>query len=238
MAGGRPRIEFEQHKDLIIQLYRDKTPWPRIEETLLTQYGCKVTARTIHHRFKEWDAEIIRVRTDVTDELKDQIKAYWADRATRPKTDEELHQKLLDDGFTVTLTAVARLRNELKLYRRWDHRFGRVRPQSELHRRRRHCKQKGSVFTDAQFAPPDDEDDEQDSVQPQPPGEPVRPPPQVTRSGGSTVLATRVPRQRRQPLPAQPGQPAQSTQIIHPPSQPHQQPFIPPEDPSSAMKDA
>lgn len=237
MAGGRPRIDFEQHKDLIVQLYRDKTPWPRIEEILLTQHGCKVSARTIHQRFKEWDTAIIRVRTDVTDELKDRMKAYWADRSTRPRTDEELHQKLLDDGFTVTLTAVARLRHELKLYRRWDHKLGHVRPESELHRRRRHRKQKGSVFTDAQLAPPPELDHQRPNVQPQPPRDPARPRPQTARPGGSDAPAARVSdRERRQALPSQPPQP---TQVAHPP--PHhldQQPFNSAADPSSALKDA
>lgn len=240
MTGGRPRIDFEQHRDLIIQLYRDKTPWTRIEEILLTEHGCKVSARTINQRFKEWDSAIIRGRTQVTDELKNQIRAYWTDRSTRPKTDEELHQKLTADGFVVNISAVAKLRNEMRLYRRWDHRLGRVRPVSELNRRKRTRKQKGSIFTDAQLAPLVDMN-QFGPVQPQPSEEPaVQHQPQTTRPARNAVPAARPPRQRRQALPTQPvQQPVQQpAQDAHPPPQASQQPFGPAVEPSSAMKDA
>ncbi|KUI52846.1 hypothetical protein VP1G_00183 [Cytospora mali] len=237
MVRGRPRVDFDQHKDQIVQLYRDKTPWTRIEEILLTQHGCKVSARTIMDRFKEWDTALIRVRTDKTDELKDQIKAYWADRNNRPKTDEELHQKLLADGFTVSLTATSKIRNELKLFRRWDHKLGRVRPEAELDRRRRHRKQKGSVYTDAQLAPPSDVV-LQDPVQPQPSQGPARPRPRATQPGNNNVPAARVPRQRRQALPSQPAQPPQPAQTAHPPTYSNQQPFGSAADQRNINKDA
>ncbi|KAK7749480.1 hypothetical protein SLS53_000055 [Cytospora paraplurivora] len=248
MPRGRPRADCDRHKDLIIQLYQDKTPWTRIEEILLTQHGCKVKARTIIDRFKEWDTSLNRVRTDITDALKDQIRSYWADRDNRPKTDEELHQKLVADGFTISPTAVPRLRNELRLFRRWDHKLGRVRPESEVDRRRRNRRQKGSAFTDAQLAPPDQGDES--NVQPQPPEapqEPQRPQLQTTQPGSNNVPEPRAPkrrRQARQAQPAQPPQPTQSAQTAQPAQTSHpsphliQQPSVPVADPSSAVKDA
>ncbi|ROW11715.1 hypothetical protein VPNG_05549 [Cytospora leucostoma] len=258
---GRPRADFDRHKDLIIQLYQDKTPWTRIEEILLTQHGCKAKSRTILDRFKEWDTELNRVRTDITDALKDQIRSYWADRDNRPKTDEELHQKLVADGFTISPTAVPRLRNELKLFRRWDHKLGRVRPESELDKRKRNWRKKRSAYTDVQLAPPNQGDGGNVQPQlpqpeppqpqhPQPPQDPQRPQLQITQPESNVGTVPRAPRPRRQARQAQPAQSAQPTQSTQPnqaaqPAQtshttPHltQQPFVPVADQSSAMKDA
>lgn len=242
MPRGRPRADCDRHKDLIIQLYQDKTPWTRIEEILLTQHGCKVKARTIFDRFKEWDTGLNHVRTDITDALKDQIRSYWADRDNRPKTDEELYQKLLADGFTISPTAVPRLRNELSLHRRWDHKLGRVRPESELDKRRRKRRQKESAFTDAQLAPPNQGDE--GNAQPQPPQaprEPQRPQLQTMQPESNVVPVPRAPRRRREaqpPQPTQPKQAAQPPQTSHPPPHLIQQPFGPVADTSSAIKDA
>lgn len=110
------------------------------------------------HRFKEWDIGCHSAYTRKNDELMAKIKEYWTDRSTRPKSDDELHQKLVHDGFTISKTAIPRLRRELNLFRRWDEKLGRVRPDSELGRRKRR-KQKSSAFTEAQFLlPPDGED--------------------------------------------------------------------------------
>lgn len=155
MGGGRPRADFDKHKDLIIGLYTSKTPWPKIEQILLTEHGCRAQARTIMRRFKEWNVEFRRVATDKNDHLSSRIQEYWTDRATRPKSDEELHQKLKADGFKVSMGAIPRLRREMNLFRRWDEKLGRVRPDSELGRRKRR-KQKYSVFTSAQLVPPPD----------------------------------------------------------------------------------
>lgn len=148
---GRPRSDIAEHKDLIIELYNNKTPWPKIEQILLTEHGCQAKARTIMRRFKEWNVEFHRIATEKNDRLRAKIQEYWADRATRPKNDGELYQRLTADGFIVTPTAIPRLRREMSLFRRWDERLGRVRPDSELRRKRR--KQKHSVFTAAQLAP-------------------------------------------------------------------------------------
>lgn len=148
---GRPRSDLAEHKDLIIELYNNKTPWPKIEQILLIEHGCQAKARTIMRRFKEWNVEFHRIATEKNDRLRAKIQEYWADRATRPKNDGELYQRLTTDGFIVTPTAIPRLRREMSLFRRWDERLGRVRPDSELRRKRR--KQKHSAFTAAQLAP-------------------------------------------------------------------------------------
>lgn len=159
MGGGRPRADFDKHKDLIIELYTSKTPWPKIEQILLAEHGCRAQARTIMRRFKEWNVEFRRVATDRNDHLRARIQEYWADRATRPKSDEDLHQKLKADGFKVSMGAIPRLRREMNLFRRWDEKLGRVRPDSELGRRKRR-KQKYSAFTSAQLVPPPDRADD------------------------------------------------------------------------------
>lgn len=235
MPGGRPRVDVDQHKELILQLYQTKTPWAKIEDILLTQHGCKIKAKSIHRRFKEWDTSLNRVYTDETDALKDQIRSYWADRSTRPKTDDELHRKLWADGFTVSLTAVARIRSELRLFRRWDHKLGRVRPDEEVDERKGRRKQKWPAFTDAVLAPPPDTTEEP-RVQPQPS---QRQTSQPERSG---TPASRRPRQRRHASPARPAVPTQPTQIayLRPLPQPHQDqpPLCSAADQSSAFKDA
>ncbi|KAG6355890.1 hypothetical protein INS49_015274 [Diaporthe citri] len=162
---GRRRADFDQHKDLIIKLYHEKTPWSKIESILLNEHGCRAKSRTIMRRFKEWDLDFHRVQTKKSDNLNDQIRSYWEDRSSRPKTDEELLQKLLADGFTVSLSAIIQIRKELKLYRRWDERLGRYRPDSELGKRGRR-RQKHSVFTEAKLAPPPDASDPEDAGYP------------------------------------------------------------------------
>lgn len=158
---GRRRADFDQHKDLIIKLYHDKTPWSKIEDILLEDHGCRVKSRTIMRRFKEWDLDFHRVQTKKSDDLNHHIRSYWEDRSTRPKTDEELLQRLLADGFTVSLSAIIQIRKEMNLYRRWDERLGRYRPDSELGRRGRR-RQKHSAFTEAKLAPPPDASDPED----------------------------------------------------------------------------
>lgn len=175
MVGGRPRADFDQHKDLIIKLYREKTPWSKIEEVLLNEHGCRVKSRTIMRRFKEWDLDFHRVITTKSDDLDHHIKSYWEDKTTRPKTDEELRQRLHDDGFTVSLSAIIQIRKKLNLYRRWDERLGRHRPDSELGKRGRH-RQKHSAFTEAKLVPSPDASDSEDAQQPvQEPGQSSRP---------------------------------------------------------------
>lgn len=159
---GRRRADFDQHKDLIIKLYHEKTPWSKIESILLNEHGCRAKSRTIMRRFKEWDLDFHRVQTKKTDDLNHHIRSYWEDRSTRPRTDEELLKKLLADGFTVSLSAIIQIRKELKLYRRWDERLGRYRPDSELGKRGRR-KQKHSVFTEAKPTPPPDASDPEDA---------------------------------------------------------------------------
>ncbi|KAI7777421.1 hypothetical protein LA080_003573 [Diaporthe eres] len=158
---GRRRADFDQHKDLIIKLYHEKTPWSKIESILLNEHGCRAKSRTIMRRFKEWDLGFHRVQTKKSDDLNDHIRSYWEDRSSRPKTDEELLQKLLAGGFTVSLSAIIQIRKDLKLYRRWDERLGRYRPDPELGKRGRR-KQKYSVFTEAKLAPPPDVSDPED----------------------------------------------------------------------------
>lgn len=158
---GRRRADFDQHKDLIIKLYHDKTPWSKIEDILLEDHGCRVKSRTIMRRFKEWDLDFHRVQTKKSDDLNHHIRSYWEDRSTRPKTDEELLQRLLADGFTVSLSAIIQIRKDMNLYRRWDERLGRYRPDSELGRRGRR-RQKHSAFTEAKLAPPPDASDPED----------------------------------------------------------------------------
>ncbi|KAG8159497.1 hypothetical protein KVR01_010134 [Diaporthe batatas] len=169
MVGGRPRADFDQHKDLIIKLYQDKTPWSKIEEVLLNDHGCRAKSRTIMRRFKEWDLDFHRVITTRSDDLNRHIKSYWEDRSTRPKTDEELLARLHADGFTVTLSAIIQIRKQLNLYRRWDERLGRHRPDSELGKRGRRRQKHNAVFTEAKLVPPPDasecEDVEQESGQ-------------------------------------------------------------------------
>lgn len=92
-----------------------------------------------------------RVQTKKSDDLNHHIRSYWEDRSTRPKTDEELLQRLLADGFTVSLSAIVQIRKDMNLYRRWDERLGRYRPDSELGRRGRR-EQKHSAFTEAKLA--------------------------------------------------------------------------------------
>lgn len=162
---GRRRHDFDQHKDLIIKLYHEKTPWSRIEGILLNEHGCRAKSRTIMRRFKEWDLDFHRVQTKKSEELNHHIRSYWEDRGTRPKTDEELLQKLLADGFTVSLSAIVQIRKDLNLYRRWDERLGRYRPDSELGKRGRR-RQKHSVFTEAKLAPPPDASDPDDDGHP------------------------------------------------------------------------
>ena len=87
----------------IIKLYHEKTPWSKIEGILLSEHGCRVKSRTIMRRFKEWDLEFHRVQTKKSDDLNHHIRSYWQDRSNRPKTDEELLQRLLADGFTKPL---------------------------------------------------------------------------------------------------------------------------------------
>lgn len=158
---GRRRHDFEQHKDLIIKLYHDKTPWSKIEGILLNEHGCRAKSRTIMRRFKEWDLDFHRVQTKKSDDLNHHIRSYWEDRSTRPKTDEELLQRLLADGFTVSLSAIVQIRKDMNLYRRWDERLGRHRPDSELGKRGRR-RQKHSIFTEAKLAPPPDASDPDD----------------------------------------------------------------------------
>lgn len=109
---GRRRHDFDQHKDLIIKLYHDKTPWSKIEGILLNEHGCRAKSRTIMRRFKEWDLDFHRVQTKKSDDLNHHIRSYWEDRSTRPKTDEELLQRLLADGFTVSLSAIVQIRKD------------------------------------------------------------------------------------------------------------------------------
>lgn len=158
---GRRRHDFDQHKDLIIKLYHDKTPWSKIEGILLNEHGCRAKSRTIMRRFKEWDLDFHRVQTKKSDDLNHHIRSYWEDRSTRPKTDEELLQRLLADGFTVSLSAIVQIRKVMNLYRRWDERLGRHRPDSELGKRGRR-RQKHSLFTEAKLAPPPDASDAED----------------------------------------------------------------------------
>lgn len=165
MVGGRPRADFDQHKDLIIKLYRDKTPWLKIEEVLLNEHGCRARSRTIMRRFKEWDLDFHRVTTKRSDDLTHHIRSYWEDRATRPKTDEELTARLHADGFTVTLSAVIQIRKKLNLYRRWDERLGRHRPDSELGKRGRRKQKHDTAFTEAKLLPPPDVVSDPDDVQ-------------------------------------------------------------------------
>lgn len=162
---GRRRADFDQHKDLIIKLYHEKTPWSKIEDILLEEHGCRVKSRTIMRRFKEWDLDFHRVQTKKSDDLNHHIRSYWEDRSTRPKTDEELLQRLLADGFTVSLSAIIQIRKDMSLFRRWDERLGRYRPDSELGRRGRR-RQKHSAFTEAKLAPPPDASDSEDDAHP------------------------------------------------------------------------
>lgn len=161
---GRPRYDLDKYKDLLIDLYRKKTPWPKIEQILLTEHGCEARAKSIRNRFKDWNVASHWARTDISDpNLSAKIKAYWADRGSRPKNDAELLQKLTADGFTVTRRGLAAIRKEMGLFRRWDERLGRWRPDSELPvGRRKRRQQKNSVFTSAQLAPiPDQSDGDQ-----------------------------------------------------------------------------
>lgn len=187
MVGGRPRADFDQHKDLIIKLYREKTPWSKIEEVLLNEHGCRVKSRTIMRRFKEWDLDFHRVITTKSDDLDHHIKSYWEDRTTRPKTDEELRQRLHDDGFTVSLSAIVQIRKRLNLYRRWDERLGRHRPDSELGKRGRRRQKHDTAFTEAKPVPPPDASDPEDAQQPvQEPGQ-HRVPPQPWSPGAQSA---------------------------------------------------
>lgn len=158
---GRPRQDLDQYKDLLIELYRKNTPWPRIEQILLTEHGCKVHARNIKRRFKKWNVASHRFQTDRSDlNLRARLQEIWADRGTRPKSDVEVHQRLTADGFKVTMRAIASLRKDMGLFRRWDERLGRWRPDSELPEGRKKRRiQKHSVFTTAQLAPRPDESD-------------------------------------------------------------------------------
>lgn len=164
-VGGRPRADFDKHKDLIIKLYREKTPWSKIEEVLLKDHGCRVKSRTIMRRFKEWNLDFHRVITNRSDDLNHHIKAYWEDPSTRPKTDEELLAKLHADGFTVTLSAIIQIRKKLNLFRRWDERLGRYRPDAELGRRGRRRQKHNTAFTEAKLVPPPSDSDPEDSQQ-------------------------------------------------------------------------
>lgn len=149
--GGRPRANLDQHKDLILDLYAKKTPWHKIEAILLADHGLRIQGRTIMRRFKEWDVAFHRVRTDRNDALmRDRVRALWADKAARPRTDDDLHRALRADGFRVSRGAIPKVRRAMGLYRRWDEKLGRVRPDAELGNRRRR-RQKYSAFTSAQF---------------------------------------------------------------------------------------
>lgn len=75
-------------------------------------------------------------------------------------------QKLLADGFTVSLSAIIQIRKDMNLYRRWDERLGRYRPDSELGKRRRR-KQKHSVLTEAKLVPPPTASDPDDAGHPE-----------------------------------------------------------------------
>ncbi|KAK2602756.1 hypothetical protein N8I77_009263 [Diaporthe amygdali] len=221
---GRRRADFDQHKDLIIRLYHEKTPWAKIEEVLLNEHGCRARARTIMRRFKEWDLDFHRVQTKRSDDLNDHIKSYWEDRSTRPKTDEELLQRLLADGFTVTLSAIIQIRKDMNLYRRWDERLGRYRPDSELGKRARR-KQKHSALTDAKLAPPPDASDPEDAQSPPQSShhdvvqQPCSPEAQALQTVGENLGGQRQQLLRGRP-PAWPvPQPDQSIAFAHQPDQ-------------------
>ncbi|PSR97137.1 hypothetical protein BD289DRAFT_119721 [Coniella lustricola] len=150
---GRRKISLDDYKDLVIALYQDGKSWRTIRAILHDEYGCDTSRHTIRKRCMAWDVEI-RAQTKINDSLQDRIKELWADPEARPKDDHEMYQKLKADGFQVTLSAVCKLRKGLKLYRRWDEKWGRVRPDSELRGRKRH-QQKYSYadFLAAQTSP-------------------------------------------------------------------------------------
>lgn len=228
-TGGRPRANLDDHKDQIIALYNAKTPWTKIEAILLAEHGIKTQGRTITRRMKEdWGVVFRRVETDPAqkDQLKARIAALWADRETRPKDDAELHARLRAEGFTVSLGAIHGLRKEIRLFRRWDEKLGRVRPDEEVALRRgrprKRRPQLHSAYTDAQLVPPggpeddaegDSEEDESNSEQP--PAEP-------TKDGFYPGLTLPKPKPRKnarkqKSVSAQPSQPSQPSQPEHTP---------------------
>lgn len=220
-TGGRPRANFDDHKAQILALYAAKTPWTKIEATLLAEHGIKAQGRTIMRRMKEeWGVEFRRVETDrsQTDAVKARIAALWADRDTRPKDDADMHALLKAEGFTVSLGAIHGLRKEMRLFRRWDEKFGRVRPEEELGRRKRRRTQKHSAYTGAQLAPPDGQEEEDSQDDESSPEQLIAEP---TRDGWYPGLTLPKPKSRKKgrqqkSVSAQPSQP----EYIPQPAQP------------------
>lgn len=132
-----PSIPLEEYKDLIIGLYQEGKSWRTIGGILRNEYGLQLNANTVRQRCIEWKVEL-RGRVQLSDSLEQRVKELWADPKARPTDDQELCRKLKAEGFKVTLGGICTLRKRLKLYRRYDERLGRLRPDSELRGRKRH----------------------------------------------------------------------------------------------------
>lgn len=70
---GRPTVDLESLKDIIIDLYQHDTTASDIAKILQQEYNVTVTTRTIQRRLQKWH-QSKRVRVIESQALKDRIQ--------------------------------------------------------------------------------------------------------------------------------------------------------------------
>lgn len=111
------RIDLEQFRDFILAEYHANTSQEKICDKLLEIHGLVVRPRTLRQRLQQWNIKPIQPKTKTSDTLEARLKELYYEHGLR---DRQLHKRLVDEGYTVSLTGVKTLRKSANIYRRLD----------------------------------------------------------------------------------------------------------------------
>lgn len=112
--AGRPSIDLSFLKDVIISQFQNGMTAADISSYIYTNYEVNVEQKTIRRRLLHWGVRK-RLRTNDTPQLRARIAVLFYQCCL---TDHDILNALKKEGYSVSTTALVRIRKELGMKRR------------------------------------------------------------------------------------------------------------------------
>ena len=111
----RPRHDnIDEHRQFILESHDNGDTINIILENLQSTYNVTCSRRTLYRRLQQWSSDNVQTRTKHTPELESRIREMYS---TMVITDQKMYAILREEGYTVSLTGVGRIRRLLGLSR-------------------------------------------------------------------------------------------------------------------------
>ena len=113
----RPSLNSPELRSCITDLYNEGWTRSDILEQVKEEFEISMSQATLSRRLRDWGIPLRRSLTEDSEELRACLTRHYFEDCL---SDNDIYRALKDEGFTVSLSGVTRIRREMQIMRRMD----------------------------------------------------------------------------------------------------------------------